>query len=134
MTVKRFVTKRVEVEAFQYTGDNVRALAEWTDGNFKDDSGPIAYEDGSVVDVLQTRALVYDKLHTTWISVYPGQWIVLGAKGEFYPCDDETFHWEYEEISGLVERPADDPARFIVTNKFSFDSDGNVSVVGLTDK
>lgn len=91
MSVKRFRTKIVEIEAMQFTGENFYALNKWTDGLFQQ-SGDEDFP-----------GHVYDELHMTWILVAPGQWIVRGAKGEFYPCDDETFHWKYEEVT--AEKP-----------------------------
>lgn len=97
--VKRFRTKIVEIEAVQFTGDNLTDMVMFTGvQNFRNTSGPYVAEDGSTLDVLIYSGEVFDKLHDTWIKVAPGQWIVRGAKGEFYPCDDETFHWKYEEV------------------------------------
>jgi hypothetical protein len=70
-------------------------MHEWTEGNFR-----LIDERKSEDEFIDHfTAQVYDKLHDTWISVADGQWIVRGAKGEFYPCDDETFHWKYEELT-----------------------------------
>ena len=88
--VQRFRTKTVEIEAVRFTGDNFDELYEWTKGNFR----PTTRDDDT-----QPPGQVYDFLHTTWINVETGQWIVRGAKGEYYPCDDETFHWKYEEVT-----------------------------------
>jgi hypothetical protein len=89
--VKRFVTKRVEIEAMRWTGDNYTAMFNWTEGHFQK-----ARDDRHLDSDI--TAEVWDFLHSTWIGVKTGQWIVKGAKGEFYPCDDETFHWKYEEV------------------------------------
>lgn len=86
MPAKRFVTKRVEIEAIRFTGSNFDELADWS-GAFIQNCGPEKDE---------WPGRVYDKLHDTWINVAAGQWIVRGAKGEYYPCDDETFMWKYE--------------------------------------
>lgn len=98
MAVQRFRTKTVEVEAVKFTGDNYAELQEWTGDQFfhviADDRG----------DDPECIAQVYDILHSTWIGVKKGQWIVRGIKGEFYPCDDETFHWKYSEVH--EDRPA----------------------------
>jgi hypothetical protein len=94
MAVKRFVTKRVEIEAIQFDGENHDELKEWTGGNWDDEPPWNMFGD----DDFDYTAQVYDILHDTWIQVKPGQWIVRGVKGEFYPCDDETFHWKYEEV------------------------------------
>ncbi len=49
-------------------------------------------------------AEVYDSIHSTWILVLPGQFIIKGMKGEFYPCDPEVFNAKYEpwEVGGSV--------------------------------
>jgi hypothetical protein len=96
MTVKRFRTKIVEIEAMQwrYNSTLFEKMRDWTEGNFR-----LIDERKSEDEFIDHfTAQVYDKLHDTWISVADGQWIVRGAKGEFYPCDDETFHWKYEEV------------------------------------
>lgn len=99
MTVKRFRTKIVEIEAMQwrYNQKVLKEMYEFTEGNFRlhghlDNGKPVG----------QWTADVFDKLHNTWISVADGQWIVRGAKGEYYPCDDETFHWKYEEVKPIT--------------------------------
>lgn len=89
---QRFRTKVVEIEATKWTGDNYEEMFKWTDGCFK------KADLTKFTDPLIT-AEVWDFLHQTWIGVKNGQWIVRGAKGEFYPCDDETFHWKYEEVT-----------------------------------
>lgn len=89
--VKKFRTKPVEIEAILFTGDNYDELFKWTDGKFLD----VDVEDR--VDDPEATGQVLDFLHSTWILVKPGQWIIKGTKGEFYPCDPETFDWKYEE-------------------------------------
>jgi hypothetical protein len=97
--IQRFRTRIVEIDAVRFTGDNYDELAEWTGGNFAE----IHEDDRPYTDDPEATGQVYDKLHSTWILVLAGQWIVKGVKGEFYPCDDETFHWKYEEVT--AERP-----------------------------
>lgn len=94
MSVKRFRTKPVEIEATRYTLSNLQEMIDWTGGQFRRLSAFTHYTYSPGI-----TAEVYDVLHETWIGVKAGQWIVRGAKGEFYPCDDETFHWKYEEVS-----------------------------------
>ena len=78
----------------RWTGDNAVELENWTDGKFNE----LHPDDRAQSEDPDATAEIYDKLHSTWILVLPGQWIVRGIKGEFYPCDDETFHWKYEEV------------------------------------
>lgn len=112
MTAKRFRTKPVEVLAVQFDGENYDEIGLWTQGLFsrRTPRNDFGEDDGFTAEV-------YDELHETWINVSPGQWIICGTKGEFYPCDPETFDWQYEEVDGRIERPADDPERFTVTVK-----------------
>jgi len=89
---KRFQTKIVVVEAMKFDGSNYFEISGWTAGRFREADPFIRADSPDVI------AEVYDELHKTWIGVLKNQWIVRGAKGEFYPCDDETFHWKYEEV------------------------------------
>jgi hypothetical protein len=88
---QRFRTRLVEIEATRWTGDNLTEMGMFTEGNFR---ATVKYGPDDEI----FTAEVFDKLHNTWIAVLTGQWIVRGVKGEYYPCDDETFHWKYEEI------------------------------------
>lgn len=88
---KRFKTRIVEIEATQFTGDNFAEMHDWTGGFFR----PLDDWDATG----EFTGQVYDKLHASWIAVAAGQWIVRGVKGEYYPCDNETFFWKYEEIN-----------------------------------
>ena len=90
--IKRFRTKPVEIEAILFTGDNFEEIEVWSDGYFNE----IDEEDRT--DDPEATAEVFDVLHSTWILVKPGQWIIKGTKGEFYPCDDEVFRQKYEEV------------------------------------
>lgn len=58
-------------------------------------------------------ATVFDKLHSTWVLVFDGRWIIKGVKGEFYPCADDVFRETYEpataERDHQAEQDHDDP-------------------------
>ena len=90
---QKFRTRIVEIEATRWTGDNLEEMVEWTESQFRLAANVLNTHEG-----LPLTAEVFDKLHNAWIGVAPGQWIVRGVKGEYYPCDDETFHWKYEEV------------------------------------
>lgn len=103
---KRFKTKIVEIDAIRWTNDaeSFEELYDWAGTNFTTAVIPATGNRNP-----EFTAAIFDFLHDTWIAVKTGQWIVQGAKGEFYPCDDETFHWKYEEV---VRRPvATKPAK-----------------------
>lgn len=84
----RFRTKPFEIEAEKFTGDNEQTLY-----------GFCGWEFAMLPDPKdQFTAQVHDKLHDTWVKVAPGQWIIKGQKGEFYPCDPVIFEAKYEPI------------------------------------
>lgn len=33
-----------------------------------------------------------------WVQLYPGEWLVRGIAGEYYPCADEIFAETYEPV------------------------------------
>ena len=104
MPIQRFKTKPVEIDAIRWTGDNIDELHEWTQALFV----KLDEDDDWHIDDPEFTGSVFDVLHSTWIGVKTGQWIVCGAKGEFYPCDDETFHWKYEEVDSPLVFPKPD--------------------------
>ena len=92
----KFRTKIVEIEAVRFTAEdvlNVNSFATDPDGTER-----FRYGFNKDAGVYEIWGEIFDVLHDTWIKVFEGQWIVRGAKGEFYPCDDETFMWKYEQV------------------------------------
>jgi hypothetical protein len=51
---------------------------------------------------LPVAAQVYDKLHDSWINVLPGQHIVRGIRGEFYPIDPDVLAETYAPAPASV--------------------------------
>lgn len=100
----RFRKLPVEVDAVQWTGDNLAELLAFAGAKF----GTIDPVD-RIEDPEQT-AQVFDELHSTWIGVYTGQWIIKGIRGEFYPCAEDVFAATYEplpealQVAGAVAR------------------------------
>lgn len=92
-----FRKKPVTVQAVQWTGDNEDELIAFTGGNFF----TIDPEDRG--DDPDRTAQVYDKLHSTWVGVYTGQWIVKGVKGEFYPIAEDVLAETYERVEDSPE-------------------------------
>jgi hypothetical protein len=45
-------------------------------------------EDGIIIKTLEGEMLAS-----------PGDWIIRGIKGEFYPCRDDIFRMTYEEVT-----------------------------------
>lgn len=96
MTVQRFRKKPVEVEAVQWTGDNLAELQEFVGlldlhcqgfrSNWKDRKEGLP-------------AHVYNKMEHCWVNVPVGHWIIKGVRGEFYPCDPGVMAETYDEVS-----------------------------------
>lgn len=87
----KFKTKPFEIEAVQFVAGNYDEIHnEFSSVEFY----PVDEEDR--VDDPEIVAQVFDALHSTWVGVKDNQWIIKGAKGEFYPCDPEIFAAKYE--------------------------------------
>jgi hypothetical protein len=84
----KFRKKPIEITAVQWTGDNADQLAEFTGGRFEpaDDSW----------DEPEITGCVYDELHSTWVGLRIGDWVLRGIRGEFYPCAAAVFAETYE--------------------------------------
>jgi hypothetical protein len=85
----------------QFTGTNMGDVKQWVGPRFADDE----YERDGFIPVdeqwpdppADVTALVWDKLHSTWVGVKDWQWVIEGVQGEFYPCDPDVFAVTYEE-------------------------------------
>lgn len=81
----KFRKKPVEVEAIQWTGENV---------------GEIKWFAGLDVSVQYLEKPPTLKIHTLEgiMTARPGDWIIKGVKGEFYPCKQDIFEKTYEPV------------------------------------
>lgn len=93
--VRRFRKRPVTVEMIRWTGGSPDELEAFTWGLFRLVDPCDRAEDTEVT------AEVYDKLHSTWIGVRDGQWVVKGVRGELYPLDDEVRQETYDPAGGL---------------------------------
>lgn len=92
MLVQKYRSKPTEIEAVLFDGENLEELQQFTGDQFS----LVAEEDrGDDPDII---AQVFDTLHSTWVGVKDGQWIIKGTKGEFYPCDPDVFEQKYEKL------------------------------------
>lgn len=117
----------VEVEAVRFLGGNFHEIWEFVGtrtvehdpehviSNFHVAGTYVAWEDRSILGE------VWDKLHSTWVGVKDGQWIIRGIQGEFYPCDDEVFRESYIEVLD-VEEPPFEQALASLLNRYSAES------------
>jgi hypothetical protein len=91
----KFRKKPVEITAVQWTGDNADEMREFAGSNF-DVLGP---EDRANCDDPDATAQVLDKLHSTWVLLQTGDYVICGLKGELYPCRTDVFHASYDEVA-----------------------------------
>jgi len=84
--VKKFRKKPVVIEAMQFlnTDENDLPLVLWI-GN------------GVWLD-FENNALEIETLEGT-MTAQPGDWIIRGVQGEFYPCKPDIFAATYEEVT-----------------------------------
>ncbi len=75
--------KPIVIEARQWDGtqESGKEIVAWTGSCFN-------YVDGAV----------FDKLHNSWISCEPGDWIICGPQGEFYPIKADMFANTYDLV------------------------------------
>ncbi len=91
----RFRKRPVEVEAVQWTGDNADEVKAFVGLR---DNGESRFLLPSEITGVWEDAHVYDELHDTWVTVYVGQWVVKGVRGEFYPIDQTVLDETYEPV------------------------------------
>lgn len=77
--------KPVVIEAMQYTGDNIEEIWDWATAT--DIYGPVNGDENAYVFTLEGR-----------MRCRPGDWIIRGVAGEFYPCAAGIFAETYEKV------------------------------------
>lgn len=82
----------VEIDAIQFTGtgESCTAVTEFFGGSSRGDNHQwkSCTNDGGWIVTLEGR-----------MEFSPGDWIIKGVKGEFYPCQDEIFRLTYEAVA-----------------------------------
>ena len=91
----RFRKKPVEIEAMQVTTDPTRNLTiqQWGEDSVSDDQVV------PVVDRGNSNTMLIHTLEGT-MTALPGDWIIRGVQGEFYPCKPDIFEATYELADG----------------------------------
>lgn len=90
MKPERFRKKPVEVEAVRVDAEDYDGMCEivrWCGGRAvgaEDDNGQ--------------HVIAIDTLEGTMFAD-PGDWIIKGIKGEFYPCKPDIFDATYERVT-----------------------------------
>lgn len=85
----RYRKRPVVIEAVQLTLENRAEVYRWMQGRASlrlfDPSG----RERPSLDISTLEGI---------FPAYPGDWIIRGVKGEYYPCRDDIFRLTYEEV------------------------------------
>ena len=86
--VKKYRKKPVLIEAMQFNGSNQAEIFEWAN---QDCDPPVmpGINNFLIIDTLEGP-----------MTASPGDYIIKGIKGEFYPCNPDIFEATYEEVVG----------------------------------
>ena len=80
----KYRKKPVVVEAVQF--DPSHPSEYWPNGVRRDPASPTGYSIGTLENTAQGH------------EVTPGDWIIVGVKGERYPCKPDIFAATYEPV------------------------------------
>ena len=81
--VKRYVKKPIVIEAIQYDGRNSADIHEFCGNKVREPVGKDYLEIETLEGIMRAS---------------PGDYIIKGVKGEFYPCKPDVFKMTYDEI------------------------------------
>jgi hypothetical protein len=81
----KFRKKPVVIEAMQVTGNNTPEILEFC---------PDAY----IIGNMESKECFNIKTLEGTMLAIPGDWIIKGVKGEFYPCKPDIFEQTYERV------------------------------------
>lgn len=89
----RFRKKPVVIEAVQFTGNNLFECLRFM------------RTPEHIVNNLELKATDAPIIHTLEgeMSTSPGDWIIRGIKGEYYPCKPDIFEATYEAVDEYVK-------------------------------
>lgn len=87
--MQRFRKKPVVIEAVRFKGSSTQAnaLRHWMTGNEYVHPG-IVTNDMTMLEIETLEGVM---------KAAPGDWVIKGVQGEFYPCKPDIFAATYEE-------------------------------------
>jgi hypothetical protein len=90
--IAQYTKLPVTVDAIQWDGDQQRAtkIIYWIAGN----NGAAHFVER---DQLGDRCIIIYTLEGS-IRAMPGDWIIRGVRGEFYPCKPDIFEVTYDPV------------------------------------
>ena len=93
MTVKKYRKKPVMIEAMKWTSGprGTKALLAWCPDASEIESIKTIAGPGIIIKTLEGN-----------MRANPGDYIIKGVAGEFYPCKSDIFEQTYEEVESEV--------------------------------
>jgi len=88
--IKRYTKKPVTVDVMLYNEENLKELIAWL--------GKAYYGHVRIEDTYELSYLLVNTLEGV-IYATPGDYIIKGVKGEFYPCKPDAFALTYSEYT-----------------------------------
>lgn len=90
----KFQKKPVVIEAMQYTGNNHGEIMDWASGRATMVHGPHTFSVKTLEGVM---------------TITPGDYVICGIKGEFYPCKPDIFTATYDPVKPDSDQPVYEP-------------------------
>lgn len=91
MAVRRFKKRPVVIEAIQYQPhDNCAEVMAFMGNHLEYSCIPDEDDESIFIPTLEGA-----------MEASPGDWIIKGVAGEFYPCKPDIFEKTYEEVSDV---------------------------------
>ena len=87
--IKKYKKKPVEIEAIQFTRDNVEEIKEFTEGNAINFRTERCINGNSYCEI---------KILGGTMTATEGDYIIKGVNSEFYPCKPDVFEKIYELV------------------------------------
>jgi hypothetical protein len=85
--IKTYIKKPVEIQAVQWTGDNIEEIKEFRSLS----------DHPNAMYVLTNNEIIFSTREGD-MSAWIGDFIIRGEKGEYYPCKPDIFEATYEEV------------------------------------
>jgi hypothetical protein len=88
----KFRKRPVVIEAMRYEPHRSRELEQW--------SGGVVVTSPVLEPTVANHSGEYVQIETLEgvMTAIPGDWIIRGVKGEFYPCKPDIFEATYEPV------------------------------------
>jgi hypothetical protein len=95
MKILKARKKPVEVECIKFNGRNVKDIASFIGKSIK----PSLYSDSAYRAEKDAPVFTIEiKTLNGPVEVFPGEYIIKGVSGEFYPCSEEIFKKTYDIV------------------------------------